>query len=788
MTENTRKVLINRHSPKAEAPIAKDMYLGEIAVSHPTENPDATTIYTRNGDVMVPFASCAMTKTMIDNAIKAADMDYEVVKGADEKYIKVNTATATTENGKKTTFTLSTSDVASDTDLKALSAGTESKFENMTNILSGLTDLVITSVTGDDAIKVNSTETGVGASNEIKLTHKAGVVTSGFKKLTTDAYGHVTASEDVVTADIEGLGFKTSADTADEIAAAIEGLDAVSATTGKYFTAIGVRDGKLVKEEAELPVLSTAKTGTGNVVSSIAVEGHKITYETASVATSEEIAELSSAVKSFSAETVSEFNSAFTAINNLSADTVEYVKSVSGKIESVINAMDKDADVLAGQVVTTVSQVDGKVSETKANVKDLQLGGYSKDASATGDITGTDTINTALSKLENIIAANAISNKDGSIVVTEPTDTTTTTDIKVNINPDENVIKLGGEGLYTDIKIAKINSSSDLVKDEYALYGTDNTILGESIKIYKDQSLVSITLEENDGTGKAGQYLKYTYIDASGNTQSTYVDVSKFLVEAEFKSGVTADASGIVHGVVDSLSETFLTVGPNGFKLSGVQAAINAAKAAATTKVVEGTDDGNNMTITSATGADNSVTYTVSLTDVASKDALDAEIATRKAVDGQDGQTYVANTGVIYITDATSLNDADIKLDAAIKTVSDAITAETKARKDAIAALDSTGTSTDSGHYITSVTITDGIIAAVGESDKVNSASSADKVVNAFSISGYASSESTSLDKAVSYDGSGAQSITFGKNTAAGKSMSFNDGVIDVEIIDCGEY
>lgn len=102
--------------------------------------------------------------------------------------------------------------------------------------------------------------------------------------------------------------------------------------------------------------------------------------------------------------------------------------------------------------------------------------------------------------------------------------------------------------------------------------------------------------------------------------------------------------------------------------LAKLEHQVDAAKAAATTKVVEGTDDGNNMEIVSAqSDADGSTTYTINLTDVASKAALDAEIAARKAVDGQDGQTYAANGGTTYISGATSLNDADVKLDAAIK-------------------------------------------------------------------------------------------------------------------------
>ena len=77
------------------------------------------------------------------------------------------------------------------------------------------------------------------------------------------------------------------------------------------------------------------------------------------------------------------------------------------------------------------------------------------------------------------------------------------------------------------------------------------------------------------------------------------------------------------------------------------------------------------MSIATGNNADGSVTYTVNLTDVASKAALDAEIAARKAVDGQTGDTYAANKSANYISGASSLNDADVKLDAALKAEAD---------------------------------------------------------------------------------------------------------------------
>lgn len=243
-----------------------------------------------------------------------------------------------------------------------------------------------------------------------------------------------------------------------------------------------------------------------------------------------------------------------------------------GKLQKVIHEMDKAASAEDGKVVTTVSEVDGVVSETKANVKDLQLGGYSK-TNDTGDIASADTINVALSKLENKSNAITIANTDGSINVTTAD---TGTDINVNIKAGEHVLaKNGNAGLYTNIALSSITPSSTIVKEEYQLTATDGSKLGDSIKIYKDSHIVSITYITDSGDTHY-QNLEYVYIDDSGNTQTEYVDISSLVLEAEFASGVTI-TDHVAHGVVDPTSENFLTVGANGFKLSGVQDAIDGA-------------------------------------------------------------------------------------------------------------------------------------------------------------------------------------------------------------------
>lgn len=454
------------------------------------------------------------------------------------------------------------------------------------------------------------------------------------------------------------------------------------------------------------------------------------------------------------------------------------------KLQGQIDSMDKAAAAVDGQVVTTVAEEDGKVTETKASVKDLQLGGYSKEANATGDIASSDTINTALSKLENKVGANKVSNADHSIVVTEPTGTTTT-DIKVNINSNEKVIKLGDNGIYTDLKLSAITVSDTNVKEAWGLFtGTEQ--LGSTIKIYKDSAYKEIylgtsadTINTTSGviTKKEGdkQSLNYAYMKADGTYDLVRVDVSAFLSEEEFKDGlqvkdhvvsVKVDASSEKVTTGENVTGDVLTVSTNGVKVNNIQNAINYAISKLDANVTGGTTAGtktnghiqvvvdeadgkltavtvneaniadadkladlSEKTVTEVASSNDSITATLSsaadgtkhldiITDAskikmtgftkanalsgitesssvtealskvdnvitekaevisaalndlettkAEKTALDAEIAARKAVDGQNGDTYSANTSANYISGATSLNDADIKLNDAL--------------------------------------------------------------------------------------------------------------------------
>lgn len=203
--------------------------------------------------------------------------------------------------------------------------------------------------------------------------------------------------------------------------------------------------------------------------------------------------------------------------------------------------------------------------------------------------------------------------------------------------------------------IAKVESGlGENVKEAYKLVDEDGTQVGETINIYKDSSLISVDLvdekpaETEGAEATKGQFIKYTYVLATGVESVQYVDVSRLLVEAEFKDGLEVSAAGEVSVKVDAASEAFLSVSEAGVKLSGVQEAINAAVAAKNV-----TASGDTYVSASVTKGTNHVTVAASETTKASLalantalQAADITTGTNNgsiAVDGTD--VYVKGLG-----------------------------------------------------------------------------------------------------------------------------------------------
>lgn len=306
--------------------------------------------------------------------------------------------------------------------------------------------------------------------------------------------------------------------------------------------------------------------------------------------------------------------------------------SINATVEAIIEylkGLDKSANVVSGQVVTTVTQANGQVSETKANLTDIVMAGYAADTTKTGAIAATDTLEQAFNKLENAVASTTVTNADGSIVVTPPTGNATTTDVNVNVD-GTTITKDGTTGaLGTTLSIYKYSaqetSSADsnareIYQLQYGGNASKGTAIGDVIKVYKDSSLINVALGHVDDTlsgedssthesssstivsGTGSEALCFVYQLANGNYKLQAVNVESFLQESEFKDGLTVDSTNhqvsvkIGNGLeFDSTADAdgnkpinvkvdtaangneFLSVSANGIKVSGVSTAITNA-------------------------------------------------------------------------------------------------------------------------------------------------------------------------------------------------------------------
>jgi len=84
-----------------------------------------------------------------------------------------------------------------------------------------------------------------------------------------------------------------------------------------------------------------------------------------------------------------------------------------------------DLDVAAvgggeGDVLTQISETDGKISAVKSSLTDVKLTGYAADSTKTGAIAATDTLEQALNKIENTLTATTVRyNVDGTTLIVD---------------------------------------------------------------------------------------------------------------------------------------------------------------------------------------------------------------------------------------------------------------------------------------------------------------------------------------------------------------------------------
>lgn len=305
------------------------------------------------------------------------------------------------------------------------------------------------------------------------------------------------------------------------------------------------------------------------------------------------------------------------------------------------------------QYVSSVSETDGKITVSRTAIPIIGVTDSKED----------DKFVTSIKLEGNTVQAERaqITSSQVSRVATDITGVTVEAALKEV--KDSSIVSLSST--------TPSDGTSSVLK-KYTLY-QNNEEIGE-IDIPKDLVVTSGSVVKGTWSGNVftevesgnGTALKLVI---ANQTAPVYINTLDLVKDHVGGNGISiSDTNEISIKIADGNEGNFLKLDAGGLKLEGVDAAI---KKSAT--VVEKKAGDAHITVSSRTETDGHIVYTIGSDNIASADSITAETETRKTIEGQSGNTYTANTGATYISGATSLNDADVKLDEAIKNLSSSV-------------------------------------------------------------------------------------------------------------------
>lgn len=323
-------------------------------------------------------------------------------------------------------------------------------------------------------------------------------------------------------------------------------------------------------------------------------------------------------------------------------------KYTDGKIAE----LDVTDEAEENKYVSSVSETDGKITVSRTAIPIVGV----------TDTKENDKFVTSIKLEGNIVKAERaqITSSQVSRVATDITGVTVEAALK----------EVKGSSIVTLSSTTPSDGTSVLKK--YTLYQNGEEIGG--IDIPKDLVVTSGSVVKGTWSGNVftevesgnGTALKLVI---ANQTAPVYINTLDLVKDHVGVSGISiSDTNEISIKIASGNENDFLKLDAEGLKLVGVDAAIKKSKTA-----VEKKSGDAHITVESREDTDGHIVYTIGSDNIASADSITAETATRKVIEGQSGNTYTANTGATYISGATSLNDADVKLDEAIKNLSSSV-------------------------------------------------------------------------------------------------------------------
>ena len=339
-------------------------------------------------------------------------------------------------------------------------------------------------------------------------------------------------------------------------------------------------------------------------------------------------------------------------------------ENVQKAIEKAINGLNQVDSAVDGQYVSSVSEANGIITVTRTPLPSV------KKTSVVGEaVTAiTQTKGEVSVEFGGVAAAN-VSVRDSMNRFDSDNVEDVLYELFVFLNSGLGSLgaQIGALSTSSTVTLESVDETEGFLK-VYTIKQGDAEV--GKINIPKDFVVTSGSVVKgtwNDGTfteeeSGSGTALKLVI---ANQPNPVYINTLDLVKDHTGGNGIAISDTNVISVKIDGVSEKFLSVDEKGVKLSGVQAAIDAAAASAKTKV-EKKSDADKITLESAPAADGSVTYTIGQNDIASaallgtkNDASTAEtafgyiakeVAARTAAIGDLNLTQVGGEGKVITT------------------------------------------------------------------------------------------------------------------------------------------
>ena len=359
-------------------------------------------------------------------------------------------------------------------------------------------------------------------------------------------------------------------------------------------------------------------------------------------------------------------------------------KDDASTAETAFGKIKKIEEGQAGAITAAIAELDSVVGATAAdgNAVSVLTGITQEDGKLTGK-TEVKLASVAKTGSAEDVSTEAIAGSEEQVAVEG-------TNVKAQIGNIakalKNVSKNSAKYKVVSIEGSELTALGTNVKEAYKVVSytgewdsaTDKADAGSPIKIYKDSTLKEAKFED--------QKLKLTYILANGEESPVEVDMTSLVLDTEVENGIQ-NVGGKLSLKVDTASESFLTAGADGVKLSGVQTAIDDAVKNAkvggeyekTTysvpfeaKVEQATahvtkDDKVHEAFKKVEKTIGLLTDEVLANEKVTAEAINKVAQSTGIIKEGDIIGYVKVAYANYIADAVSVHDATVKLDKKLK-------------------------------------------------------------------------------------------------------------------------